>query len=130
MHITTNRRISGEVNSKREQPLRGAGILHITEIEIHDVVKLVKSIEAWHRKRRHFEQWKDCSVQHACCSGLTCLQQSAGRRSQMMCTAPRSLGNTLSEINISSCKLVECRAGISLQLSFGHLSWYSTPVSA
>ncbi len=34
MHISTNRRMREDANSKREVPSGGAGILHITEIEI------------------------------------------------------------------------------------------------
>ena len=34
MHISTNRQIHEDANSKRERSSGGAGILHITEIEI------------------------------------------------------------------------------------------------
>ena len=114
MHISTNRQVAREGNSKREGPSGGAGILHIIKIEIDDVVKLVKSNEACHGTRRRFEQWNDCLVQLAFCSGPICLPQSAGRRSQMTCTAPRFPDNISLETNTSSCKIVEYHAGISL----------------
>ena len=34
MHISSNRQIREDANSKREVPSGGAGILHVTEIEI------------------------------------------------------------------------------------------------